>query len=71
VLAQAVARPFDLDDDGMVEETIEQRGGDHRIAEDLAHSAKPRLEVRIIALFSYRALTSWKKRLAPPGLIGR
>ena len=28
------------------------------------HSAKPRFEVRIIAAFSYRALTSWKKRFA-------
>ncbi len=34
VLAQAVARAFDLDDDGMVEQAIEQRGCDDRIAED-------------------------------------
>ena len=30
------------------------------------HSAKPRFEVRIIAPFSYRALTSWTQRLPPP-----
>jgi hypothetical protein len=35
VLAQAVAGSVDLDDDGMVEQPIEQRGGDNGIAEDL------------------------------------
>lgn len=35
------------------------------------HSAKPRLDVRIMAPFSYRALTSWKNRLPPPGVTGR
>ena len=49
VLAQPVAGALDLDDHGVVQEPIEERGGDHRIAEHLAHSAKPRLEVRIIA----------------------
>jgi hypothetical protein len=49
MLAQPVAGALDLDDNGMVEEPIEQGGGDDRIAEHLAHSAKPRLEVRIIA----------------------
>ena len=28
-------------------------------------------EVRIIAPLSYWALTSWKKRLPPPGVAGR
>ena len=36
VLAQAIAGALDLDDDGMVEQPIEQRGGDDGIAEDLA-----------------------------------
>ena len=49
---EAVARALDLDDDSVVQEPVEQRGGDDGIAEDLAHSAKPRLEVRIIAPFS-------------------
>ena len=49
VLAQAVACAFDLDDDGVVEKAVEQRGGDDRVAEDLAHSAKPRFDVRIMA----------------------
>ena len=34
--AQAVAGPLDLDDDGVVQEAIEERGGDDGIAEDLA-----------------------------------
>ena len=36
VLAQAIARSLDLDDDGVVEQPVEQRGGDDGIAEDLA-----------------------------------
>ena len=34
--SETVAGAFDLDDDGMVQQAIEQRRGDHRIAEDLA-----------------------------------
>jgi hypothetical protein len=34
--AQAVAGPLDLDDDGMVQKTVEERGADDGIAEDLA-----------------------------------
>ena len=36
VLAQAIAGAFDLEDDGVMQQAVEQRGGDHRIAEDLA-----------------------------------
>ena len=36
VLTEPIARAFDLDDDGVVEQPIEQRGGDDGIAEDLA-----------------------------------
>ena len=36
VLTQAVARPLDLNDDGMVKQPIEQCGGDYGVAEDLA-----------------------------------
>ena len=36
MLAEPIARPFDLDDDGVVKQTIEKRGGDDGIAEDLA-----------------------------------
>jgi hypothetical protein len=36
VLAQPVAGPFDLNHHGMVEQAIEQRGGDHGTAENLA-----------------------------------
>ena len=34
VLAQPIARSFDLDDDGMVEQAVEQGRGDDGIAED-------------------------------------
>ena len=36
VLAQPIARPFDLDDDGVVKQSVEKGGGDDGIAEDLA-----------------------------------
>ena len=36
MLAHAVAGAFDLDDDGVVQQPVEQRGGDDGIAEDLA-----------------------------------
>ena len=36
MLAQAVARTLDLDDDGVMKEAIEECGGDDGIAEDLA-----------------------------------
>jgi hypothetical protein len=71
MLAQSAAGAFDLDHDGMMEQPVKQRGGDDGIAEDLAPLGKPRLEVRIIAPFSYRALTSRKKRLPPPWTTGR
>jgi hypothetical protein len=51
VLAEPIARPLDLDDDGVVEEPIEQRRGDDRIAEDVAPFGEA-FEVRIIAPFS-------------------
>lgn len=36
MLTHAIAGPFDLDDDGMMEQPIQQRGGDDGIAEHLA-----------------------------------
>ena len=36
MLPQAVAGTFDLHDDGMMEQSVEQRGGDDGIAEDIA-----------------------------------
>ena len=40
VLTQAVAGALDLDDHGVVQEPIEERGGNHRVAEDLAPLGK-------------------------------
>ena len=40
VLTQAVAGAFDLDHHGMMEQSVEQRGGDDGIAEDLAPFGK-------------------------------
>ncbi len=36
VLARPIARPFDLDDDGVVKQPVEEGGRDNRIAEDVA-----------------------------------
>lgn len=38
--AQAVAGPFDLHDDGVMEQPVQQGGGDDGIAEDLAPFGK-------------------------------
>ena len=40
MLAQAVTRSLDLDDDDVMEETIEERGGDNWVAEDLTPFGK-------------------------------
>ena len=40
LLAEAVAVPFDVDGDGVVEQAIEDRGRDHGIAEHLAPGAE-------------------------------
>jgi hypothetical protein len=36
VVAQPIAGAFDLDHDGVVQQSVQQRGGDDRIPEDLA-----------------------------------
>ena len=40
VLAKPIARSLDLDDDGVVQQAIEQSGGDDGIAEDLTPFGK-------------------------------
>lgn len=52
VSAQAVAGALDLHDDRVVQQPIQQRGGDDGIAEDLPPLGKAAVEVRIIAPFS-------------------
>jgi hypothetical protein len=51
VAAQPIAGSFDLDDHGVMQEPVEERGCDVGIAEDLAPFGKPRLQVRIMAPF--------------------
>ena len=36
VLAQAIARPLDLQHDGMMQKAVEERGGDDGVAEDVS-----------------------------------
>ena len=36
MFAQAITRPFDLKNDGVMEEPIEERGGDDGISEDVS-----------------------------------
>ena len=40
MLAQPIARAFDLDDDGVVEQPVKQGGGDDGIARDLSPLGK-------------------------------
>ena len=40
MLAQPIAGALDVDDDGVMKQTVEQRGCDHRIAENLAPFGK-------------------------------
>jgi len=40
VLAHAIAGALDLNDDGMMEQPVEQRGSDHGITEDVAPFGK-------------------------------
>jgi hypothetical protein len=40
VTAEAIAGPLDLDDNGMVQQAIQQRGGDDSAAKDIAPFGK-------------------------------
>ena len=40
MLAKPITRSLDLDDDGVVKQAIEERGGDHWVAEDLTPLGK-------------------------------
>lgn len=62
---------LELDDDGVVREAIEERASGDGIAEDLSPLGEAAVRGRIIAPFSYRALTSWKNKFPPPGVTGR
>ena len=46
---EAVAGALDADDDGVVEEPVEQRGGDDGVAEHLAPFGKAAVGGRIMA----------------------
>ena len=46
MLAQAVAGALDLNDDGVMQEPVEERGGDDRIAEDLTPLGEATVERR-------------------------
>ena len=52
VLTQAIARAFDLDDDGVAKEPVQEGRGDDGITKNFAPFGEPRLEVRIMAPFS-------------------
>ncbi|WP_338074416.1 MULTISPECIES: hypothetical protein [Komagataeibacter] len=65
MLTQPIAGSLDLHD-GIVQETITKRGCDDGIAKHVGPFGTPRLEVRIIGPFLYRALINRKNRLVPP-----
>jgi hypothetical protein len=70
LVAQAVAVAVEREDFGVVPEAVEHRGGHHLVAEDLAQEENGLLEVTIKLARSYRALTSWRIRLAAAGSKG-
>ena len=65
--AQAVAGPLDLDDDGVVQEAIEERGGDDGIAEDLAPFGEAAVRREERAIVSPCVLDRWRARLSHSG----
>ena len=66
-----VACALASDDDGVVEEPVEEGRRDDGSPKMSPHSAKLLFEAGIIAPFSYLALAIWKNRLAPPWEMGK
>ena len=52
VAAHPVAAAADVEDGGVADEAVHDGGGHDLVGEDLAQSAKPRLEVRMMEPFS-------------------
>ena len=55
----------------MVKETINQRRGHDLVPKYTAQSSKPLFDVNTVEARSWRALVSWKNRIAPSWLTGR
>lgn len=71
VLAQSVARAFDLHDDGMVKKSVEQCCCDNRITKNFAPFCKAAIGGEYHGILLVTGIASWKKRLPPPGTTGR
>jgi hypothetical protein len=65
VLAQPVAGAFDLDDDGVMQEPIEERRGDHGIAEHLAPLGEAPLGGQDHRAAFVAGVDSWKTARGP------
>lgn len=63
VPARAVARPFDLEDDGLVQQAAEECGGEDWIAEHLNSLGRAAVRGQDCRALSSRAFTNWKIRL--------
>ena len=74
-VVEAVFEPpawsVDGDDLAVVQEAVQDRGGEDFIGEDLAPLLKVLLLVMMTDPFSYRWEMSWKTRLAPARSSGR
>ncbi|MEW6926579.1 hypothetical protein V3M53_04540 [Trueperella pyogenes] len=68
---EPVVFPFVVDDGGVKDGAIYDRGGDRGVRETLAHFENVRFEVVIIEPCSYRQITSWKNKLAASPSMGR
>jgi hypothetical protein len=62
MLAQPVAGAFDLDDDGVMQEPIEERGGDHGIAEHLAPLGEAAIGSQEHGAALVAGVDSWKNK---------
>ena len=71
VLAQAVAGSFDMHDDGMVEQTIEQCRGHDGIAEHVAPFGKATVGGEDHGAAFVARADELENRLPPPGTTGR
>ena len=67
MLAQAIARALDLDDDGVVQQPVEQRRGDDGIAEDLAPFGKAAVRGEDHGAFFVAGVDELEEQIAAAG----
>lgn len=68
---QPIAGAFDLDDDRMVEQAVEECCYDDRITKDLAPFGEAAVGGQDHRTLFVVVIDNWKNRFAPPDVIGR